>query len=137
MDRMKVLVVDDEAEFLELIGMRINGWGYDAVLAANNKDAIGLAGSARPDILVIDYVMPDSNGVELLREIRKVNKTAPAIILTAHPDVKSIKSAERLNVSFYIPKLSTYSDSQTNLKSALNMLAKKLDKKEGKGSANG
>lgn len=129
MSKIKIMIVDDEVEFLELIKIRIRSWGYEAVGANNGKDAISLMAKEKPDVAIIDYIMPDTDGVALLKEIRKINKDIPTIMFTAHPDVKSIKGAEKLGINFYIPKLSVYTDLQTNLKSAVDMLASKIGKK--------
>ncbi len=128
MDRLKILLVDDEADFLETMGSIIKGWGYDLITAVSGKKAIDAVMAQKADIVILDYMMPEMDGVITLKEIRKINKEIPVIMFTAHPDIKIMKGAEKLGVSAFIPKLSAYSDVQSGLKAALDMAGKKLRK---------
>lgn len=135
MDKKMILLVDDEEDFRKLIGTRIRSWGYDLIEASNAKEAIDAIMSKNPDIVILDYMMPNVNGVEVLRQIRMINKKIPVIMFTAYPDEESIKGTEKLKVSFYIPKLSPcipklniYQKAQTSLRSAISMIEKKLNK---------
>ncbi len=128
MDRLKILLVDDEADFLETMGAIIKGWGYDLITAVSGKKAIDAVMAQKADIVILDYMMPGMDGVITLKEIRKMDKEIPVIMFTAHPDIKIMKGAEKLGVSAFIPKLSAYSDVQSGLKAALDMAGKKLRK---------
>jgi len=127
---MKVLLVDDELDFLKVMQVRIESWGYDLVKAANGKEAIEAVGRHSPDVIVLDYMMPDMDGVKVLEEIRKIDKNVPVVMLTAYPDRRSIEGAENLGIHAYIPKLSMYSDVQFSLKEVLKMIEEKKGKKE-------
>lgn len=129
MEKIKILLIDDEVEFLGLMNSRISSWGHEVIEAQNGKEAIDAVRKKAPDIIILDYVMPDIDGVGVLREIRKINKTIPVIMFTAYPDMKVEKEAEKLGVGAFIPKLSTYQDVQANLKSAIDIVKKKLEKK--------
>lgn len=126
----RVLLVDDEPDLLELMSQHIELWGYDVVRASNGKDAIEAVKNKEADIVILDYMMPAMNGIETLENIRNINRDIPVIMFTAYPDEKSIKSVDKLGISAYIPKLSTYTDVKATLESALDMVAKKLDRKE-------
>jgi len=130
MDRLKILLVDDEADFRETMGVIIESWGYDLIAAANGKEATDVLTDKNPQIIILDYMMPEMDGVTTLKEIRRIDKEIPVIMFTAHPDIKAIKGTEKLGVSAFIPKLSVYSDTQSALKTALDMVGKKLRKKE-------
>ncbi len=123
--KKKVLLVDDEKDLLRLIGARIESWGYGLITAADGKTAIEAVKKQKPDIVILDYIMPGMDGVEVLKEIRKIDKKIPAIMFTAHPDTRSIKGTEKLGISSYIPKLSMYSEGVSSLRSVLNMLSTK------------
>jgi len=128
----RILLVDDEADFRELMDTRISGWGYDFIAAANGKEAVDILTHNPPDIIILDYVMPEMDGVATLEEIRKIDKEVPVIMFTAHPDIKAMKGTKKLGVSAFIPKLSVYAEAQSALKTALDLVEKKLDKKEQK-----
>jgi len=129
MDKRKILLVDDEADFRELMGVRIKGWGYDLIEASNGKEAIDAAMSKNPDIVILDYMMPEMDGVATLKEIRKIDKDLPVIMFTAYPDMKVQQDVKDLRVSAFIPKLSVFAEAQASLKNALRLVAKKLDEK--------
>jgi DNA-binding NarL/FixJ family response regulator len=72
--------------------------------------------------MILDYMMPDMDGVATLTEIRKINKKIAVIMFTAYPDMKSIKAAQDLNVTVYTPKLSSYEDLRASLETAIHSL---------------
>ena len=126
MSNFKILIVDDEESFLELITARVEGWGYDVVKAVNGKDAIAAVKDNRPDIVILDYRLPDMDGVAVLKEIRKTDKDIPVIMFTAYPDTAVMKDSEKLGISAFIPKLSAYTEAIPSLRSAINMVEKLL-----------
>lgn len=126
MDDRKVLVVDDEADFLLFMTKTIESWGYEVVTAANGEQALDVFKEEKPDILILDYMMPDINGIELLRKIRQTDKNVPTIMFTAQPTMKAMKGGDELRVSAFIPKLSPLGDTQQNLKIALDLISERL-----------
>lgn len=128
MSKVKVLIVDDEVDYLALMRERVESWGYDVFLAESGKDALNMIKAQKPDVVILDYLMPVMDGTSVLKEIRKSDKNLPVIMFTAHADMKNIKGAQELGVSAFIPKLSTYStDIQGTLRSALDMLRKRIN----------
>ncbi len=125
MDKKRVLIVDDELDFLEIMTYKIESWGYEVVAASNGREALEALRDKKPDMVILDYRMPDMDGVGVLKQMRKINKKIPVIMFTAQPDAKSMKETGKLGVCSYIPKLSVYSDVQSVLKTALDMLRKK------------
>lgn len=128
MSKARVLLVDDEQAFLELMTERLKSWDYQTITASTAKDAISLLEQGSSDIIVLDYVMPDMDGFALIREIRQINNKIPIIMFTAHPDVKSIKEAEREHVKAFIPKTSEYGDMHIALKAYLDEISREIDK---------
>ncbi len=126
MKKFTVLIVDDEPDFLELMSLRIASWGYNVLKAAGGKDAVTMAREEKPEILVLDYMMPDMDGITTLKEIRKFNKKLSVIMFTAYPNTKAMEDTGKLGIQAFIPKLSVYSEVVPALKSAIEMLEKKL-----------
>lgn len=126
MNEMKILLVDDELDFLKIMGARIKSWGYKLIKSSNGKEAIEIVKAEKPDIVLLDYMLPEMDGIAILKEIRKMDNDLPVIMFTAHPDIKAIKGSEELGVSAFIPKLSTYSDTQLILKAAIYIVRKKI-----------
>ncbi len=130
--KTKVLIVDDEVDYWRLMKERIESWGYEVATATAGKEALVMIKKDKPDIVVLDYLMPNMNGTEVLKQIRKFDKNLAVIMFTAYADTKNIKGAQDLKVSAFIPKLSTYSsDIQATLRSALDMVQKKIKNKKG------
>ena len=130
MSKARVLVVDDEQNFLELMAERLKSWDYQVITAPTAKDAIFLLQQESADIAILDYVMPDMDGFSLIRQIRQINNNIPIIMFTAHPDVSSIKEAEKAHVRAFIPKSSEYGDMNISLKAYLDEISREITKKE-------
>jgi len=126
MSKARVLIVDDEPDYLSIIQERIESWGYEAVKAQGGKQALAIIEENLADIVILDYFMPGMDGVTVLKEIRRLNKDLAVIMLTAHPDVKGIKSAQELGVSSFISKLSHHADTMVSLKAALEISQKQI-----------
>lgn len=121
----KVLLVDDESGFLDIMQERIKSWGYQVISVSDPRQAESVFKNYGPDFVILDYIMPQMDGLAVLKQLRAIDKSVPVVMFTAHPDLKSIKGAEHLGVSAFIPKLSTYTDVQAALKSTLAMLERK------------
>lgn len=128
MAKLKVLLVDDDLDLLDVIGSRIRFWGTEVVTAADGKEALDKLKLVKPDIVILDYMMPQMDGVTTLKEIRKIDKKIPVVMFTAHPDVKSMEGTEKMGITAYIPKLSVYSDARLTLKAVIDATAKQLKK---------
>ena len=126
MVKMTILLVDDEPDFLEIMGGRIENWGYTLLEATNGKEAVDAVKNMNPDAVILDYMMPDMDGVTTLKEIRKINKKIPVVMFTAYPNEKTMKSTKEMGISAFIPKLSTYTNVQASLRSALDMIEKQI-----------
>jgi two-component system, OmpR family, response regulator len=79
----RILVVDDEANITDLIATALRYEGFDVAVAGTGSDAIREAASFRPDLLVLDVMLPDRNGFELLTRLRADHVHLPVVFLTA------------------------------------------------------
>ncbi|MCX7781813.1 MAG: response regulator, partial [Negativicutes bacterium] len=77
-----ILVVDDESKMLEMIGNYLQKEGFGVMTAAAGREALRKAKEEQPDLIVLDWMMPDIAGIEVLAELRKFSQ-APVIMLTA------------------------------------------------------
>jgi two-component system KDP operon response regulator KdpE len=77
-----VLVADDEQRITKLVSMALTGEGFRVVTAAGGEEALAKAEEVRPDIILLDIVMPDLDGIEVMRQIRE-RRSVPVILLTA------------------------------------------------------
>ena len=79
----RLLVVDDEPNILELLSASLRFAGFDVATATNGADALAVAGSFGPDLLVLDVMMPGMDGFELVRRLRADGTHTPVLFLTA------------------------------------------------------
>ena len=77
----KVLVADDDAEILELIGMILGGDGVDILTAHDGLEALGIAREELPDLVLADIMMPRMGGLELTSHLREDPETRDTIVL--------------------------------------------------------
>jgi two-component system response regulator GlrR len=131
MAKKKVLIIDDEPDFIRVIKERIESWGFDVSSCEGGIEALEALKKMQPDAIVLDYIMPEMDGVEVLKRIRAQDPKIPVIMFTAHPDIKVIKGADALGVSAFIPKFSAYTDVQNSLKAALDLIDKASGDKKG------
>jgi len=131
MSKLRVLLVDDEKDFLTVMSRRIESWDHEVIPVPGGKEALKAIKEKKADLVILDYMMPEMDGVATLKAIRKIDDKIPVIMFTAHLEEKVIEGTENLRVDAFIPKLSVYSDSQSALKTTLD-INKKLLGKEGK-----
>jgi two-component system, OmpR family, response regulator len=80
---VRVLVVDDEATLAELVTMALRYEGWEVRSAGNGMSAVRLAREFRPDVVVLDVMLPDLSGLEVLRRLRERSPNLPVLFLTA------------------------------------------------------
>jgi len=102
----RVLVVDDEQELRRLIGLLLEKSGFDVLRAASAFEALDLLRESTPDLIILDVMMPDVDGIELCRQIRSRQQTArtPVLMLSARSEPKIVQSAFEAGASDYLSK---------------------------------
>lgn len=102
----KVLVVDDEESILELLKYNLEKQGYEVKTASNGFEAVEKAKKFQPDLILLDIMMPDQDGVETCRQIREVPELANVFIifLTARSEEYSEIAAFDVGADDYITK---------------------------------
>ncbi|MGO9118546.1 MAG: response regulator [Desulfomonilaceae bacterium] len=110
MNKFRVLIVDDEPDFVETIVKRLKGKGLDAEGVLNGKDAIALLDKAEFDVCVLDVKMPGMDGLETLSEMKKKNSLMEVIMLTGHGSVESGIRGLQLGAYDYIMKPVPFGD---------------------------
>ncbi len=85
MDKKKILIVDDEEDALKVLAKTLGTEGYSIITADNGSDAIKLAKSEHPDLIVLDILLPDMDGDEVSAVLKEnfETKNIPVIYLTA------------------------------------------------------
>ncbi len=100
-----ILIVDDEPSILKLITHWVkNQWGYKVKTFTNGTDLLKTFGDEDPDLILLDIMLPDMNGIDILREIKKKNNNIPVIILSAQGSIDVAMESIRLGAYDYFPK---------------------------------
>jgi two-component system OmpR family response regulator len=81
--RPRVLIVDDDPQIVDLLSATLRFAGLDIVTASNGEAALETAAEARPDVIVLDVMLPDLDGFEIVRRLRSSGTTTPVLFLTA------------------------------------------------------
>jgi len=104
--KTKVLICDDDPLLLELMEFRLQAKGYDVVKAVDGAEALSRVGGERPDIVVLDAMMPKSDGFEVLARIKNDPDLSaiPVVMLTARKGEKDIVSALEKGADDYLVK---------------------------------
>jgi two-component system CheB/CheR fusion protein len=80
--RLRVLVVDDCDDHTESLALLLGLWGHEALIAADGRTALDLAGARRPDVVLLDVGLPGMDGYELARQLRRLPGLGEALLLT-------------------------------------------------------
>jgi DNA-binding response OmpR family regulator len=103
--RGRVLVVDDEPTIREVVSRYLIRAGYETTVAATGKEAIRHAGRDRPDVVVLDLMLPDVDGLEVMRRLRQQDRNRTAIVLlTARGEESDRVVGLRLGADDYVVK---------------------------------
>ena len=102
--KLKVLLVDDEKEFVESLSERLELRNLDAKIAYDGEQALQAVKDGAPDFMVLDLRMPGIDGIEVLRRVKKTNPDVQVVILTGHGTDKEVKIAKKLGVVAYLEK---------------------------------
>jgi DNA-binding NtrC family response regulator len=100
----KILIVDDEPFNLDLLEQELTDLGYSVERAGNGVEALGKVESYHPDLVLLDYQMPDRNGVEVLKEMRQRGNDTPVVMITAYGTIERAVQAIREGAYDFIPK---------------------------------
>ena len=90
---MKVLIADDDRTIRALLGDLLVGIGHEVVTAENGAEAVELCLRERPDVAILDFLMPKLSGLDALKRMREEGCTTPVVLLTAISD-SSVRELE-------------------------------------------
>ncbi len=93
---MKVLIADDDQTIRALLADMLADLGHAVVTAVNGADAVEVCARERPDVVILDFLMPKLSGLDALKAIRARGLTMPAVLLTAISDasLREVDGAE-------------------------------------------
>ena len=118
----KILVVDDELDAVELLSIRLKSSGYDVISALDGNACFKKASEEKPDLIILDILMPKINGFEVCKRLKERNETKdiPVIMLTALTKEQDLSKGLEQCADCFITKPFNPEDLLYEIKSALS-----------------
>ena len=104
--QQKILVVEDETFLVKIYSVKLKSEGFDVSVATDGVEAIKMTDSFKPDLILLDLVLPKMNGFEALEKIRSKpeNRNIPVIVLSNLSQEEDVKRAQALGAMIYLVK---------------------------------
>lgn len=102
--KLTAMVVEDEGVANELLSSTFKNFFSDVSSAFNGKEALEMYERLQPDIIFVDIVMPEMDGIELSRKIREMNPNQIIIVISASNDIQKISESIEIGVNSFIQK---------------------------------
>jgi two-component system OmpR family response regulator len=100
----RLLVVEDDQTILELLSGSLRFAGFDVVTAASGAEALRAVAASRPDLVLLDVMLPDGDGFEVVRRMRSSGPSGPVIFVTARDGVPDRVAGLALGADDYVTK---------------------------------
>lgn len=101
---VKVLLVDDEKDFTDALGERLQARGFEVRTASSGDEGLSLLQEKSADVVILDVLMPGKDGVEVLREIKVLDPIVEVIMLTGHGTIETAIEGLKLGAYDYLLK---------------------------------
>jgi two-component system, OmpR family, copper resistance phosphate regulon response regulator CusR len=101
---LRILVIEDEARIQSFLTRGLEAGGYTVVSAGDGREGLDLATRARWDLVVLDLLLPELNGLEVLRELHRAKPELPVVVLSARGDVQTKLRGFELGATDYLAK---------------------------------
>jgi two-component system, response regulator, stage 0 sporulation protein F len=102
-DAETVLVVDDERSVREMIGHALRELGFQVQEAGSGEEAVAMLECSRPQLVILDFLMPDMDGAEVARELSRLDPDLPIVFSTGHSALRALRNAAGSGVAV-LPK---------------------------------
>jgi len=105
-EKKKILVVEDDIFISDIYQVKFNQEGFEVAVAANGLEALKILENFRPDIILLDIIMPQMDGIETLKKIKNDDKwkNIPIIMLTNISEKEKAEESEEMGVKDYLVK---------------------------------
>lgn len=104
MSKQKILVIDDEPIIIKALSRAFEKENFQVLTAQDGQKGLQSIIHHHPDLILLDIMMPNLTGLEVLEKVKKRGITIPIILMTAYGDANTEKRAKELNVAAYITK---------------------------------
>jgi two-component system nitrogen regulation response regulator NtrX len=104
MEDTKILIIDDEKNILESIKMVLAYENYQVETSGSGLDGVELFKTFRPDIVLLDVKMPGFDGIEVLKNLKSINRLSEIIMISGHSGIKEAVEASKLGAFDFLEK---------------------------------
>ena len=121
------MLLDDEKDFVEAMAERMRARGMKVTATTSPGEALKMAGEESYDVIVMDFMMPEINGLEALKEVKKINPDIQVILLTAYATMEKKIEAKNLGAMDLVEKpadIDTLTDKIREAHEKINLLEK-------------
>lgn len=115
-----IMVVDDNPDIITIVKTILEGKGYRVMSASSGQELLNMLNGQKPDLIILDIMMPEMDGLEVLSRLKGVTETVsiPVILLTAKVQYEDVLGGYKLGADYYITKPFT----STQLVNGINLL---------------
>ena len=105
-EKKKILVVEDDIFISDIYQVKFKQEGFEVAIAVNGLEALKILDNFRPDIILLDIIMPQMDGIETLKKIKNNDKlkNIPIIMLTNISEKEKVEESEEMGVNDYLVK---------------------------------
>jgi len=105
-EKQRILLVDDEPDLVQMISLRLKSVGYEVVTACDGQEALEQVKQTKPDLLILDLMLPKLDGYKVCRLLKfdERTKELPILIFTARAQEQDIKLASECGADAYLTK---------------------------------
>jgi two-component system, NtrC family, nitrogen regulation response regulator NtrX len=115
-----ILIVDDETSILKTLSGILSDEGFETITASNGYEALKILDAESPDLVLLDIWMPGMDGIDTLKEIRKIHPTLQVIMITGHGTVETAVTATKIGAFDFIEKPISIDKVIVGINNALN-----------------
>ena len=125
----KILVVDDDKDIVERLESKLKREGYEVVVAYDGKQALDRIAADNPDIILLDLMLPELNGFEVLKEVRQKysERLRPVIIVSARDELDSLKKGYGMDADHYITKPCNLEDILRGIRTMISLMPHRIE----------
>jgi len=115
---IKILIVDDEKDFVEVFSLRLQQQGEKVFTAYSGKEALKVLGNVAIDVVILDIRMPGMDGIETLKQIKNLYPIVEVILLTGHGSAETAVEGMKLGAFDYLMKPADFEEINIKLTNA-------------------
>ena len=100
----RILLAEDEQQIGDMVTFKLTNSGHRVVRVGDGEAALAAAERDRPDVIILDVMMPQLDGIEVLKRIRAIDSDVAVVMFTAHPNLETAVASMKLDAVDYIKK---------------------------------